>query len=217
MKLTNMSAISLETLLADAESVAIEHDETGKLISPKLPPMTRLREYAEIARKYAIYHADLRCITLEAEVLPRLHKTLSRLKIYYDQQIEEVYDSHDLDGEKRRMLEEDLERKIEEEVENHRLRVNARLFSYALVEVPTATADITLSDGKRSVEIRVQRNLYDGTLERPECFSLWRADHAHRSGSQRAHHLRRLHPPVRHVSGDLLCTVRCGHLPGLRT
>ena len=164
-------AVSLETLLADAESVAIEQDETGKLISPNLPPMTRLREYAEIARKYAIYHADLRCITLESEVLPRLHKTLSRLKIYYDQQIEEVYDSHDLDGEKRRVLEEDLERKIAEEVENHRLRVNARLFSYALVEVPTATADITLSDGKRSVEIDVSRNLYDGTLERPECFS----------------------------------------------
>ncbi|MEZ4830875.1 MAG: hypothetical protein R2873_02535 [Caldilineaceae bacterium] len=162
-------ALDLATLLADAEPIPTEKDEEGNPLPPKLPPMTQLTRLAENARKYALYHADVRCINHEADILPRLHKVLARLTSYYQQQIDEVYDAHDPDGEKRRALEEDLQRKIAEEVENHRLRVQVRLFSYALIHVPVANAQIRLSDGKQEAEIEVTRNRYTGALRRPTC------------------------------------------------
>jgi hypothetical protein len=135
----------------------------------KLPPMTHLARHAEAARKYAIYHADLRCVTHEADILPRLHKTLSRLIGYYQQQIDEVYDAHDPDFAQRRRLEADLERKISEEVENHRLRVGVTLDSYAIFEYPVAVADLTLATAAQTVAVRTLRNLYSGEFQRPTC------------------------------------------------
>lgn len=162
-------ASELTTLLAAAEPLPPETNSDGQPQPARLPPMTQLGRLAEIARKYAIYHADVRCISHEAEILPRLYKTLNRLTTYYQQQIEEVYDAHDPTGEKRRTLEIDLERKLAEEVENHRLRVQVQLFSYAVLQVPVAVADLTLSDGKREVTVQVLRNRYDGQLQRPHC------------------------------------------------
>lgn len=160
----------LPTLLADAEPLPPEPvSEDGQPQPSRLPPMTQLHRLAEIARKYAIYHADVRCVSHEAEILPRLYKTLNRLSTYYQQQIEEVYDAHDPTGEKRRSLEVDLERKLAEEVENHRLRVQVQLFSYAVLQVPVAVANLTLSDGKRETSVQVLRNRYDGSLHRPHC------------------------------------------------
>jgi hypothetical protein len=163
------NAADLVTLLADAEPLPPEVNSEGQPQPARLPPMTQLSRLAEIARKYAIYHADVRCVSHEAEILPRLYKTLNRLSTYYQQQIEEVYDAHDPTGEKRRALESDLERKLAEEVENHRLRVQVQLFSYAVLQVPVAVADLTLSDGKREITIQVLRNRYDGSLQRPRC------------------------------------------------
>lgn len=166
---------SLADLLADAQPPPPEVDESGQPQPPKLPPMTHLIRHAQSARKYALYHADLRCVDHEQEILPRLHKVLSRLTNYYEEQIREVYDSHDPTGEKRMALEEDLRRKIAEEVENHRLRVKVRLFSYALLRTPIASADLTLGVGRlgsaerQEVTVRVWRNLYDGAMHRPTC------------------------------------------------
>ena len=168
------NGVDLAVLLADAEPLPPELNSEGQLapvvIGARLPPMTQLSRLAETARKYAIYHADLRCVSHETEILPRLYKSLNRLTTYYQQQIEEVYDAHDPTGEKRRVLETDLERKIAEEVENHRLRVHVQLFSYAVLQVPVAVAELTLSDGKREVTVQVLRNRYDGSLQRPRCY-----------------------------------------------
>ncbi len=163
--------LDLATLLNDAQPLPPEMDEDGTPLPPKLPAMTQLTRLAENARKYALYHADVRCVSHEADILPRLHKVLARLTSYYQQQIEEVYDAHDASGEKRRALEDDLQRKIGEEIENHRLRVQVRLFSYALIHVPVANAHIRLSDGKQETAIDVTRNRYTGALRRPTCYS----------------------------------------------
>ncbi len=184
-------AVDLEALFADVTSSQImspqtvpapegEHSADGANgdngaeeaeLTPtrRLPPMTQLARLAEMARKIAIYHADIRCVAYEAEVLPRLYRTLNRLTTYYGQQIEEVYDAHDPTGEKRRALELDLERKIAEEVENHRLRVEVLLFSYAVFNLPVAVAEMTFSDGGHAAPLRVLRNRYSGVLERPRC------------------------------------------------
>ena len=163
--------LDIGALWQDAEAVPLEKDEDGNTLPPKLPPMTHLTRLAETARKYAIYHADLRCVTHEAEILPRLYQTLNRLTTYYAQQIEEVYESHDPTGEKRRALEADLDRKIAEEIENHRLRVQVALYSYAVVQTPMAVADINISDGKRQATVQVTRNRYTGTIHRPTCYA----------------------------------------------
>ncbi len=169
------TGLDVEALWADAQPVPPETDDEGNTLPPKLPPMTQLVRLAESARKYAIYHADLRCVSHEAEILPRLYQVLNRLTTYYGQQIEEVYDSHDPTGEKRRALELDLERKIAEEVENHRLRVQVVLYSYALVQTPVATAEIILSDGKRHATVQVTHNRYSGVLQHPHCHACDRA------------------------------------------
>ncbi|MCC9076050.1 hypothetical protein FKZ61_007995 [Litorilinea aerophila] len=161
-------ALDLEQLLADAQPFPPADSGNGDG-QPKLPPLTRLVRLAEAARKYAIYHADLRCAGHEAEIYPRLYKVLNRLTTYYRQQIEEVYDASDPTGEKRRALEEDLARKIAEEVENHRLRVQVHLFSYAILHVPVAVADLTLSDGRQEAAVQVRLNRYTGQLHRPTC------------------------------------------------
>lgn len=166
---TDLALPHLDTLLADGETVEAELDEEGNTKLPSLPPMTELTRLAETARKYAIFHADVRCVAHEVEVQQRLYRVLNRLNNYYTQQIEEVYDSHDESGEKRGTLEQDLRRKIQEEVENHRLRVHVRLFSYAIIQVPIAVADLTLTDGKQEVGAHIRQNQYSGTIQRPRC------------------------------------------------
>lgn len=161
--------LDVTALLADGEEPPQEVDEEGQPLPPKLPPMTHLVRLAERARKYAIYHADVRCVSHEADILPRLYKTLNRLSSYYQQQIEEVYEAHDPLGEKRRALELDLERKLAEEVENHRLRVQLQLVNYAIFLMPVTEAQMTLSDGKQEVMVTVERNRYSGELRRPSC------------------------------------------------
>lgn len=164
-------AIDLDPLYADALPPPSEQSVEGQPLPPRLPPMTQLARLAESARKYAIYHADVRCVSHEAEILPRLYKTLNRLTVYYQQQIEETYEAHDPTGEKRQALEEDLRRKVAEEVENHRLRVEVKLVSYAILQIPVATASLTLNDGKRETTVRIDLNRYSGTLQRPRCYA----------------------------------------------
>ncbi len=161
--------VDLAQLLADGEAPALERNEEGYVLPPKLPPLSHLTQLADTARRYAIYHADLRCVTHEAEILPRLHKSLNRLIGYYQQQIEEVYDSHDPDGEKRRVLEADLNRKIAEEVENHRLHVQVELIGYVAMERPAAVLEMTVTDGKVSAPVRIVQDRYSGVLHRPAC------------------------------------------------
>lgn len=161
--------IDLESLLADGTPPVPERDAEGQLVPPRLVPLAQLVRLAETARKYATYHADLRCVSHEGDILPRLYQTLNRLTTYYEQQIQEVYDTHDPTGEKRQALELDLARKIAEEVENHRLRVQVNLFSYAIVQMPVALANIELSDGQRRAAVQVRRNRYTGELETPPC------------------------------------------------
>ena len=169
------SAINLTSILADAEDVPPQYNEDGHPLPPRLLPMTQLTRLAETARKYAIYHADVRCVSHEAEIYPRLYKALNRLTNYYNQQIEEVYDAHDPDGEKREALEVDLQRKIAEEVENHRLRVQVDLNSYAILQIPMASAEIlmrdVMHDNPREAKVRVQRNRYTGQVTLPACYA----------------------------------------------
>jgi hypothetical protein len=80
-----------------------------------------------------------------------------------------VRESNGSGGDKREALEADLERKIAEEVENHRLRVHVDLVSYAVIYLPAAVAEMTLTDGRRETRLRVRLDRYAGALQRPVC------------------------------------------------
>lgn len=159
-------AIDFEQLVSEAEPVPAER---GEVAAPKLPALAQLVRLAERARTYAMYHADVRCIEHEAEILPRLYKVLNRLLTYYQQQIEEVQPARDPDGERRRALEADLQRKIAEEIENHRLYVDIELIAYRVVEIPLAIAEISLSNGMHEQSVTIEQDRYSGILRRPLC------------------------------------------------
>ncbi len=129
---------------------------------------------AEEARRRAIYYADQQCATLEQEILPRLHKTLSRLVSYYEEQALEIQDRSDEPWraeEQRAQLRTDLHRKMAEEIENHRLRVTVTLFSVAQLVEPTWEHVLHLrrQADDDSLRVPIARNLFTGTLEPPLC------------------------------------------------
>ncbi len=161
----------LAQLLADALPALPERNSEGEEPPLKLPPLTHLVRLSERAQRYATYYADVKSVEHEAEILPRLYKNLSRLLTYYQQQIDEIQPLHDPEGERRRLLEADLQRKIAEETENHRLRVAVELVGYAVFELPVATAELTLSTDRHTVVARVEYDRYSGAVRRPCCQS----------------------------------------------
>ncbi len=161
----------VEAPTAEEEELALGNDQPA---GQRLPPLTQLVRMAEAARRFAVYHADLRCAAHEAEILPRLYKALNRLTTYYGQQIEEMRNDSDRDGEKRSALEADLDRKCAEEIENHRLHVHVQLCGYAILYLPTAIAEMTLTDGAREARMRVRLDRYSGALTRPLCHACGR-------------------------------------------
>ncbi|GIK71578.1 MAG: hypothetical protein BroJett021_05660 [Chloroflexota bacterium] len=198
-------------LLQEAEPAAVERNDAGETLPPRLPALTQLTRLAERARSYAIYHADVRCVTHEAEILPRLYKTLNRLITYYEQQIGEVQAARDPEGERRRALEADLRRKVGEEIENHRLRVEVELIGYVAVEVPIAVAEMTLTTGRHEVAVRVEQDRYSGALRRPTCHAC--GDETATATIDRNGHL--MCERCTHLCAgcnDLLCTL-CGVAP----
>lgn len=137
----------------------------------KLPAMALLVRLAERARKLAVYHADVRCAAHEGEVLPRLYKVVDRLTNYYAQQAEELAESTDPLGERRTVLAADLARKIAEEVENHRLRVQVDLCTCAILWLPVAQAEMTLRRGALEASLTVQLDRHMGIMHRPACYA----------------------------------------------
>jgi hypothetical protein len=130
-----------------------------------------MAKLANEARKHALFHADVRCAELEQAILPRLHKALSRLVTYYEEQIAEIYDRRDpaRAEERRQVMREDLKRKIAEETENHRLRVRVRLFSFAMILSPTWRTEARLDNTRTALTVDIERDLYTGQLHPPPC------------------------------------------------
>lgn len=136
--------------------------------------MEGLIALAQRAQELALFHADQQCGEIERDILPRLHAILSRLVTYYEQQaleIQERSDDPDYAGNQRQALRADLQRKIAEEIENHRLRVAVTLFSLVQVLEPTWDHALTLrskADGT-ILKLPLTRNLSTGKLTMPVC------------------------------------------------
>ncbi len=111
---TSRPLLDLDALFADATEHANGADDSGgghaangQQAAPVAAYDRTWCAWPRRACKIAIYHADFRC-THEADVLRALPYAEPADNLLR-QQIEEVYDSHDPTGEKRRALEVDLE------------------------------------------------------------------------------------------------------------
>lgn len=72
--------------------------------------------------------------TLQNEILKRLHRNIARIKGYYTAQVQELHRNQPSYEEKRIHLEREQERKLKEEIDNHKLRIVLKLLSYHIIE-----------------------------------------------------------------------------------
>lgn len=68
------------------------------------------------------------------EILQRLHKNISRLKGYYEAQIEEISPTNPQYEQKRALHVGEYEKKLAEEIENHGMKIVLSLVSYQIIE-----------------------------------------------------------------------------------
>jgi hypothetical protein len=134
------------------------------------PDKKTLRRMLERASDVARRQADARAAELEAAIRPRLQKDLLRLTTFYRRLAAEV-DSDDpaQAADVRADLERDLARKIADELESHRLRVNLSPLSCAVVLAPVAHYRLTLATRQSRHSLELDRDLHTGQIEGLVC------------------------------------------------
>ena len=160
-----------------AQSLGDEPGQIGQdtpdkgLVPPAKPPtLTRLTELAGQAQSLAVAHAEARAVTLETGLHRRLHSTLLRLTTYYRRQMEEIAArDENRAAETRLMMEEDLQRKIADELENHRLQVQIRLVSMAQIGRPVRRYRLELQSQHAVSTLALTRDLHSGNLNPVLC------------------------------------------------
>ncbi len=148
-------------------------------------PTTELENAYNIACQYAEDYVQKRSNKLEEDILKRLYKQISRLDRFYKEQIR--------DWELRRLgrnpekaierisyLHREFKLKIEEESENHRLKIRIKLINYLLWQIPFLRYTSTLKElnpahyTNENLEAEQLfiffRDLHNGQLEAPLCF-----------------------------------------------
>ncbi|MFZ5916798.1 MAG: hypothetical protein ACOYZ7_07695 [Chloroflexota bacterium] len=135
-------------------------------LSPATPPtLSQLTKLAHKARSLAVAQAKTRAETLEHELHHRLYRVLARLQTYYQRQTEELIAGDETRADEiRDLLTQELQRKMAEELENHRLRLQVQLLSLAQIGRPVRHHSLTLRSPHASHTLTVQRDLNSGEL-----------------------------------------------------
>lgn len=135
-----------------------------------IAPVT-LRRMLDRTGEIAREHAYDRAADLEIAAWPRLEKALLRLSTFYGRLSEEV-DSGDptQDVTTRAELKRELTRKINDELERHRLHVTLFPISYAVALIPTAQYRLTLTTRHTQQALELDQDLHTGHLESCLCF-----------------------------------------------
>ncbi len=131
----------------------------------KAPGPARLARLAEQAQSLAMARAEAQAATLEIDLHRRLQRVLMRLTSYYRRQIEEIAVRDEAHAEEtRQVMEGDLQRKIADELESHRLRVQIRLVSTAQLDQPVQRYQLALHSRHATHTLTLQRDLHTGNL-----------------------------------------------------
>jgi len=157
-------------LLTPLEGDPLQETAGGYVPPAEVPTLTRLAELAEQAQALAVNHAEAQAAALEVDLHKRLRRAVVRLTSYYQRQIEEIAARDETRaGEARQVMQEDLQRKIADELESHRLRVQVRLLSTAQVGRPVRHYQMALQSRHSAGTLALQRDLYTGDLEPVLC------------------------------------------------
>ena len=161
----------MQHLLKVSQDVSLKDNSSDGVVTPaKAPTRTRLVELAEEAQARAVTHAETQAAALEADLHQRLHRVLVRLTTYYQRQIDEVATRDEARAEEaRQVMEEDLQRKIADELESHRLRVQVRLVSTAQVGRPVRHYPVVLRSRHVTHTLALRRDLHTGELDPIPC------------------------------------------------
>ncbi|NUM81116.1 hypothetical protein HUU42_09945 [bacterium] len=96
---------------------------------------------------------------LQNDIHKRLHHNVSRIKGFYTAQMQELHRNQPSYEEKRMVLQRELDHKLKEEINNHKLRIVIKLLSYHVIE--RAETDVML---------KLKPNHLDMELELPVVF-----------------------------------------------
>lgn len=133
--------------------------------TPPVEPETILRLFdraGEVARR----QVEETAVELEQAIRPRLEKALLRLTTYYRRLSDEVDTGQaEQDEAVRTDLQQDLARKIGDELERHRLRINLQPLSYALALAPFVHYRAGLATRHTTQTLTLTRNLHTGRLD----------------------------------------------------
>jgi hypothetical protein len=156
----------------DTQQMLVQLD--GLALAPEAPISMKsavLRRMIEAAGEAARQQVGLEAARLEEAIKPRLERVLLRLASYYRRLMAEV-DTGDpgQDETVRAELQEDLHRKIADELERHRLRVTLSPISYAVAVIPFAHYQLRLATRQTQQELQLARNLHTGQIEHFRCF-----------------------------------------------
>ena len=100
---------------------------------------------------------------LQNEILKRLHRNISRINGFYTAQIQELHRNQPSYEEKRLHLERELQHKLKEEIDNHKLRIVLKLLSYHIIERPEIRIAVKLGPLSSKAEA-IMDMVYDSYL-----------------------------------------------------
>jgi hypothetical protein len=108
---------------------------------------------------------------LQNEILKRLHRNISRIKGFYTAQIQELHRNQPSYEEKRLHLDRELQHKLNEEIDNHKLRIVLKLLSYHIIERPEVliSAKLCPDSSKAEIMMNMVYDAYAGVLDFGTC------------------------------------------------
>ena len=125
-----------------------------------------IRRLFDRAGEAARRQVDATAAELEQAIRPRLEKALLRLTTYYRRLSAEVDTGQaEQDEAIRADLQQDLARKIGDELERHRLRINLQPLSYAVALAPFVDYRASLATRHTVQTLTLTRNLHTGRLD----------------------------------------------------
>ncbi|MCB0212426.1 MAG: hypothetical protein KDJ52_23995 [Anaerolineae bacterium] len=151
-----------------AEFVACYDSQPHLTFSP--PDARSLHTKFTQANVEAQKHLDNEASVWQENIKQRLQTVLLRLNTYYQHLLNEI-DTHDPDKAEalRDDLQNDLSRKVADELERHRLRVTLSPLSYAVIVLPVAYHTLNLRTRHHQQFVNLPQNLHNGQVDLLPC------------------------------------------------
>ncbi|MAE71872.1 MAG: hypothetical protein CME06_15575 [Gemmatimonadetes bacterium] len=169
--------------IEDLVSIAVDDNNVARRIDPGTwlddDSKVLLRRHASVeeldaafqeASKLAARVARDRAGEMADALHDRLRHTITRLKSYYRDRLEEMPRGDPARWrDATEQVDDEYEHKLAEEIENHRQRVVIRLVSFAEIEVPWVRARVTLTRDRLLGEHTIEIDQSTGALEAGGC------------------------------------------------